>query len=452
MRDPADVLVVRQRAHRRCQCAKPQPCPKTTRERVSWSAVDSGVGVLRRVEVVRPVDQRRDAAVERLEPAEKIARVGVFGAVELAHRAVQAGEVVGERPVGADIAEERLPGVPVGVDHSGQHDAIGRVDDLGVAGVERRSDGAMPPFSIRTSPVSNRRRRIDGDDGAALDQRALGHRSSSSRQRSGVGMRTAAARYREQPRRRGVQGFCTTVRYASTGCPIAGTRRPDLRDPRQPRGAQADSAARRAPPRRRAERRAARWRPPMDPRSRRSTSRRRTARACARSTGSRSPRPPAPCSACSGPNGAGKSTTVKILTTLAPPRLRHGARRRPRRAAPTRTRVRRAIGVVAQKSGADRDATGRENLRAPGPALRHARRRAAPARVDELLDRFGLADAADRTVEGVLRRHAAPARRRARPGAPARGALPRRADHRPRPGGARRDVAGDRPPGRARRA
>src|SRR5881396_3039965 len=63
-----------------------------------------------------------------------------------------------------------------------------------------------------------------------------------------------------------------------------------------------------------------------------------------------------------GPNGAGKSTTVKILTTLSRPDggearvAGHDVLRRP-------DRVRRAIGCVAQKSGVDRDATGRENLR-----------------------------------------------------------------------------------------
>lgn len=59
-----------------------------------------------------------------------------------------------------------------------------------------------------------------------------------------------------------------------------------------------------------------------------------------------------------GPNGAGKSTTVKILTTLARPDsgtatvAGHDVLRHP-------DRVRRAIGVVAQSSGADPAATGR---------------------------------------------------------------------------------------------
>src|SRR5882672_12597518 len=62
-----------------------------------------------------------------------------------------------------------------------------------------------------------------------------------------------------------------------------------------------------------------------------------------------------------GPNGAGKSTTVKILTTLAKAdsgtATVAGLDVRARAA-----QVRHAIGVVAQRSGADPMATGRENL------------------------------------------------------------------------------------------
>jgi ABC-2 type transport system ATP-binding protein len=66
-----------------------------------------------------------------------------------------------------------------------------------------------------------------------------------------------------------------------------------------------------------------------------------------------------------GPNGAGKSTTVKILTTLSRPDEGEArvAGLDVRRQA---DRVRRAIGVVAQCSGVDRDATGRENLALQG--------------------------------------------------------------------------------------
>ncbi|MFD7717436.1 ATP-binding cassette domain-containing protein [Streptomyces sp. NPDC059814] len=99
-----------------------------------------------------------------------------------------------------------------------------------------------------------------------------------------------------------------------------------------------------------------------------------------------------------GPNGAGKSTTVKILTTLARPDsgtasvAGHDVLRHP-------DRVRRSIGVVAQKSGADPVATGRENLLLQG-RLYGMRGAAIQHRADGLLDRFGLKDAAKRQVKG----------------------------------------------------
>lgn len=106
-----------------------------------------------------------------------------------------------------------------------------------------------------------------------------------------------------------------------------------------------------------------------------------------------------------GPNGAGKSTTVKILTTLSEPSGGSGrvfgfdvvrdARE-----------VRRRIGCVAQASGVDFAATGRENLelqgrlfRLPVPELK--------SRIDELLELFALADAAHRptrTYSGGMKR------------------------------------------------
>ncbi|MFB7494864.1 ABC transporter ATP-binding protein [Streptomyces sp. NPDC056161] len=99
-----------------------------------------------------------------------------------------------------------------------------------------------------------------------------------------------------------------------------------------------------------------------------------------------------------GPNGAGKSTTVKILTTLARPDsgtatvAGHDVLRHP-------DRVRRAIGVVAQNSGADPVATGRENLRLQG-RLHGLRGPGLDRRVDELLERLSLSDAARRPVKG----------------------------------------------------
>ena len=102
--------------------------------------LDRGIGVRRGREVVRPVDERRDAAVERLESAEVVAGVGVLGAEVLAESGVQAREVLGERPVRRDLADHRLPGVAMGVDEAGENDASGDVDDLGISGIEIRAD------------------------------------------------------------------------------------------------------------------------------------------------------------------------------------------------------------------------------------------------------------------------------------------------------------------------
>ena len=97
-----------------------------------------------------------------------------------------------------------------------------------------------------------------------------------------------------------------------------------------------------------------------------------------------------------GPNGAGKTTTLRILTTLLPAdagsALVAGADvlRAP-------AVVRRRIGYVGQLGGADKEATGRENLnlagRLYGLSAADARRRCI-----ELLEVFDLAALADRPV------------------------------------------------------
>jgi ABC-2 type transport system ATP-binding protein len=106
-----------------------------------------------------------------------------------------------------------------------------------------------------------------------------------------------------------------------------------------------------------------------------------------------------------GPNGAGKSTTVKILTTLSRPDQGEAlvagidVLRRP-------DRVRRVIGCVAQVSGVDVQATGRENMLLQG-RLYGMGGQELERRVDTLLERFGLADAARRvarTYSGGMQR------------------------------------------------
>jgi ABC-2 type transport system ATP-binding protein len=106
-----------------------------------------------------------------------------------------------------------------------------------------------------------------------------------------------------------------------------------------------------------------------------------------------------------GPNGAGKSTTVKILNTLSRPDS-GSARVAGIDVLAEPERVRRAIGCVAQKSGVDAEATGRENLTLQG-RIHGMRGQKLKDRVAELLAHFRLSDAADlvaRTYSGGMQR------------------------------------------------
>ena len=106
-----------------------------------------------------------------------------------------------------------------------------------------------------------------------------------------------------------------------------------------------------------------------------------------------------------GPNGAGKTTAVRILATLL--RLDGGhaevagfdvAREAPQ--------VRRQVALNGQQSTVDDVLTGKENLVMWG-RLYHLSKRQASARADELLEQFGLTDAADKRAKqysGGMRR------------------------------------------------
>ncbi|WP_435588796.1 ATP-binding cassette domain-containing protein [Micromonospora chalcea] len=106
-----------------------------------------------------------------------------------------------------------------------------------------------------------------------------------------------------------------------------------------------------------------------------------------------------------GPNGAGKTTAVRILATLL--RLDAGrAEVAGYDVAGQADRVRHRIGLVGQHPAVDEALSGRENLVIFG-RLFHLGRAGARRRAGELLDRFGLADAADRpvrTYSGGMRR------------------------------------------------
>jgi ABC-2 type transport system ATP-binding protein len=102
-----------------------------------------------------------------------------------------------------------------------------------------------------------------------------------------------------------------------------------------------------------------------------------------------------------GPNGAGKTTAVRVLTTLTSPDA-GSARVAGHDVVREAAAVRRSIGVTGQYASVDGDLTGRENLRLFARLLRAPRTRA-----DDLLERFGLDEAAGRparTYSGGMRR------------------------------------------------
>ena len=106
-----------------------------------------------------------------------------------------------------------------------------------------------------------------------------------------------------------------------------------------------------------------------------------------------------------GPNGAGKTTVVRLLSTiLAPTSGRATVLGYDISTQPEQVRLR--IGLAGQYATVDDVLTARENLTMVG-RLSHLGARGAAARCDELLERFRLADAADRplrTFSGGMRR------------------------------------------------
>src|SRR5512132_2622158 len=106
-----------------------------------------------------------------------------------------------------------------------------------------------------------------------------------------------------------------------------------------------------------------------------------------------------------GPNGAGKTTAVRILTTLLRPDT-GSARVAGLDVVRQPAAVRQMIGLAGQTAAVDEYLTGRENLVMAG-RLYHLGRAEPRRRAIELLERFELAQAADRTVRtysGGMRR------------------------------------------------
>ena len=99
-----------------------------------------------------------------------------------------------------------------------------------------------------------------------------------------------------------------------------------------------------------------------------------------------------------GPNGAGKSTTVLMLTTLLPP-TGGTARVAGYDIVKEGPQVRASIGAALQEAALDPFLTGRDHLRLQA-ALHGLPRAERRKRANELLERVGLSEAADRRVKG----------------------------------------------------
>jgi ABC-2 type transport system ATP-binding protein len=99
-----------------------------------------------------------------------------------------------------------------------------------------------------------------------------------------------------------------------------------------------------------------------------------------------------------GPNGAGKSTTVLMLTTLLPPTA-GTARVGGFDVVKEGPKVRSVIGAALQEAALDPMLTGRDHLRLQS-TLQGIPRAERKLRSQELLERVGLTEAADRKVGG----------------------------------------------------
>ncbi len=106
-----------------------------------------------------------------------------------------------------------------------------------------------------------------------------------------------------------------------------------------------------------------------------------------------------------GPNGAGKTTTIRILATLLRPDG-GSARVLGHDVVKEADAVRGRVSLTGQLASVDDELTGRENLILLGRLLGYGSAQ-AKARADDLLEAFGLADAAGRLVKsysGGMRR------------------------------------------------
>ncbi len=139
--------------------------------------LDRHVGVIGRIVVVRPINQCRDAGIERFERAEIVGHIHIVGRVEFAHDAADAAEILSKAPVRRGIAQQTLPRVAVGIHETRDNDAAAAIDFARIDGPKVRFDGrdlVAVDQDVRVQMLSDLG--IHGDDDGIANDRAV-HRT-----------------------------------------------------------------------------------------------------------------------------------------------------------------------------------------------------------------------------------------------------------------------------------
>src|SRR5258708_17548513 len=121
-----------------------------------FERIDRRVGVINRLQAMRPVNRCGDSGIYGLNRRQEVAGINIFGTENLAPVQVVELEIVLDGPVGAEPTERRLPHMTVRVNHARHENATGRVD---LHRAFRRSE--LPPDVSNTV--------VNDEDIAALD-------------------------------------------------------------------------------------------------------------------------------------------------------------------------------------------------------------------------------------------------------------------------------------------
>ncbi|MGX1365955.1 hypothetical protein RKD19_001314 [Streptomyces canus] len=110
----------------------------------------------------------------------EVGRVDVLGGVEGGEGVQDVDEVVVEGGVRRHVADRGLPGVAVGVDEAGNHDATGHVEDFGVRAdlAVHRGDPAVLDEDVPPRQVPDAG--VHGEHVSGAKECPMGHRASSS--------------------------------------------------------------------------------------------------------------------------------------------------------------------------------------------------------------------------------------------------------------------------------